>query len=116
MYTISLISTHYANDNFAVDEALFYHSTENKKICFIGMINTNTKYFKIEAVTERSSIKIEKINWHNICEGNNIIIDGFSSFNWLNSRNSDYNHIIHGHNDFRYLMKALHMLNQCGLI
>ena len=41
-----------ANDNIAVDEALFCHTTQNQKIWLIGLINTRTKYFRIEAVKE----------------------------------------------------------------
>ena len=52
----------------------------------------------------RNSNNIEKIIRHNISESNNIITDDFSSYNWLNSRNSGYNHIIHIHvqYDFGY--------------
>lgn len=39
------------NDNITVDKVLFCHSTQNEKIWLIGMINTRTKYFRIEAVT-----------------------------------------------------------------
>ena len=86
-----------ANDNIAIDKALFCYTTQNKKIWLIGLINTLTKYFRIEAVNERSRNNIEKIIRHNISECNSIITNDFTRYNWINNRNSDYNHIIHIH-------------------
>lgn len=73
-YIISLLAIRNANDNIAVDEAPFCHSTQNQKIWVVGLISTRTKYFRIEA-----SNNIEKIIRHNISEGNNIMADGFTS-------------------------------------
>lgn len=80
----------------------FFAIQYKKKIWLIGLINTPTKYFRIEEVTERTTNNIEKIIRHNISECNNIITDDITSSNWLNNGNSGYNHIIHIHlqNDF----------------
>ena len=36
--------------------------------------------------------------------GNSIITDGWSAYNWMNNRDSDYHHIVHIHmqNDFGF--------------
>ena len=47
------------------------------------MINTRTKYLRIEEMTDKNSNNIEKMNRHNNSVGNNIINDGFSSYNYL---------------------------------
>ena len=84
------------NDNISVNEALFCHIMHNHEKWLIGLINTSTKYFRIESVIERTN-NIEKIIRHHICESNNIITACFTSYNWLNNTNTCFNHIIHIH-------------------
>ena len=57
---------------------LFAIQHKLKKIWLIGLINTHTKYFRIETVNKRTSNNIEKIIRHNISECNNIITDDFT--------------------------------------
>lgn len=88
----------------AIDESLFCHTGSNENIWLIGLINTNTKYFRIEAVKERNADILEKIIRHHIGRGNTIITDGWPSYSWLNQNNSGYRHIvhIHGRRDFGF--------------
>ena len=35
-----------------IDQSLFYYTGSNERIWLIGLINRNTKYFRIEAIKE----------------------------------------------------------------
>ena len=85
------------NANIAVDESLFCHFNGNNQIWLIGLINTETKDFRIEAVLERNSEILEKIIRHHVSIGNNIITDGWSGYNWMDNPNSGFHRIIHVH-------------------
>ena len=51
---------------------------------------------------------LERIIRHHISIGNNIITDGLGAYDWMNSRNSGYNRIIHihGHHDFDHVEES----------
>lgn len=91
-------------DNIAKDESLFCHTDSNGSIWLIRLINTNTKYFRIEAVKEWNSEILEKIIRHHNGRGNTIITDGWPSYSWLNQNKSGYHHIVHilGRHDFGF--------------
>ena len=73
------------------------HFNGNNQIWLIGLINTETKDFRIEAVLERNSEILEKIIRHHVSIGNNIITDGWSGYNWMDNPNSGFHRIIHVH-------------------
>lgn len=62
-----------------VDESL-YCLANNEKIWLIGLYNTNSKYFPIEAVKEKTIDVIKKIILHHIGKGNKIISDGWPRY------------------------------------
>ena len=82
------------NAKIAKDESLFCHFNGNRQIWLIGLINTNTQEFRIEAVYDRNSEIMEKIIKHHVGEGNFIITDGWGAYSWMDNPN------IHGHHDF----------------
>ena len=88
--------------NIAFDESLFCHFNGNQQIWLIGLINTQTQDFKIEAVYGRKSDILEKIIKFHVSKGNNIITDGWPGYNWMNDSSCGYHRIIHihGQNDF----------------
>ena len=85
------------NAFIAIDESLFSHTIDNEQIWLVGLIDTNTKYFRIEAVKERDTETMERIICHHIGKGNNIITDGWGSYNWLDNPRFGYRRIIHIH-------------------
>ena len=104
----------YTNElkNIAVDESLFVKDINGVQYWIIGLINVETKEIRLEIVTERSEEIIKKIILHHIGSGNNIITDGWPSYNWLSSFN--YNHIrhIHGRNDFGHGLESTSHIEQ----
>ena len=64
----------------AIDESFFCHINGIHQIWLIGMINTVTYNFRIEAVYERNSDIMQKIIKHHIGIGNSIITDGWGLF------------------------------------
>lgn len=72
----------------AVDESLFSHFHDGTQIWFVGLINTRTQYFRIEAVLDRSATVLERIIRHHVGKGNNVVTDGWSGYDWMNSVNS----------------------------
>jgi len=90
------------NAKITIDESLFCHFNGNRQIWLIGLINTNTHEFRIEAVYERNSEIMEKIIKHHVGEGNFIITDGWGAYSSMDNPNSGYHRIIHihGHHDF----------------
>lgn len=70
----------------------------------LGIINNSTKEFRIEASFERDTPTIKKFISKYVETGNNIVSDGWSSYNYLDNINSGYLHIkhIHGAGAFRW--------------
>ena len=87
----------------AIDESLFSY-INNEHIWLIGLIDTNNKYFRIEAVKDRGTETMKKIICHHIDIGNNIITDGWGSYQWLDNPIYGYRRIIyiHGNLDFGF--------------
>jgi len=104
----------YTNElqNIAVDESLFVKDNNGVQYWIIGLINIQTKNIRLEIVTDRTEYIIKKIILHHIGIGNNVITDGWPSYNWLSSFN--YHHIrhIHGRNDFGYGMESTSHIEQ----
>lgn len=76
------------NGIIAIDESLFCHTYNNEQIWLVGLINTYTKYFRIEAVKDRNAETLKKIIYHHVETGNTLVTDGC---------NSGFRRIIHNH-------------------
>lgn len=89
------------NKYFSVDESLINH-IDGKQVCLLGIIDNASKYFRLEAVFNRDEITIKSFISKNVEIGNNIVSDGWSSYDYLDNNNVGYNHIrhIHGRRDF----------------
>ena len=85
-----------ANRKIAIDESLFTHY-ENKQIWVIGMIDTNTKEFRLVPTFSRDSNTLKDIVLRYIRPGNTLITDAWSGYNWISQPNSGFHHIIHNH-------------------
>ena len=63
----------------------------------LGIINNSTKEFRIEGTYSRDAITLEKFITKFVKKGNNIISDGWEDYQFLDSPNSGYSHIIKNH-------------------
>ena len=84
------------NGFFSADESLIAHRN-NRQIWLLGIINNTTKDFRIEGTYERTTSAIKKFITFNVKSGNNIITDGFTSYNFLDRIDSGYTHFKHDH-------------------
>ena len=79
---------------YAAEESLFTH-INNKQIWVLDIIIPITKEFRIFATLNRDTPVIKNFIKKFIPPGNNIIIDRWSFYNWLN--NSSYHRLEHNH-------------------
>ena len=90
-YRSSPLADENENGYFSIDESLFAHKN-GKQIWLLGIINNSTKDFRIEGTYERTTDCIQKFICFNLKKGNNIITDGFASYNFLDRIDSGYTH------------------------
>ena len=63
----------------------------------IGLINNSTKAFRTQATYIRDENTLSKFIKKYVPRGNYIISDGWPAYNFLDSPNSGYIHLIHIH-------------------
>ena len=81
---------------FAVDESLFNHINSNQ-IWVLGIINTSSKCFRLEATLDRSEQTLKKFIEIYVKGGNSIVSDGWRGYYFLNHEESNYEHITTNH-------------------
>lgn len=88
---------------FSIDECNII-SINNKSIWLLGIINNNTKNFRIEPVINRDADTIKTFLTKYVGSGNRIVIDGWSGYDFLDHPLSGYRRYkhIHGRSDFGY--------------
>ena len=69
----------------------------NRQLWLIGIINNNTKEFSIEASFNLDAMTLSKFIYKYVEIGNTIVSDGWPGYNFFNSTESGFNHIIHLH-------------------
>ena len=91
---------------FAVDESLVTH-IKGKKVCLVGIINTQSNDFCIVPVYYRNSNNLKNIIIKFVEKGNVIISYTWTGYNSFSSANSGYIHIAHkhGHGQFGFVNK-----------
>ena len=72
-----------------MDKSLFCHRNR-KAVWLLGAVDNISKDFRIEGSYERDSNKLRKFITSHIAEGNNIIMDGWSWYNFLGEPSSGY--------------------------
>ena len=70
------------NQKIEIDESYFSH-IDNKQIWVIGLINTQTKEFRLIPSFKRDSATIKKIVEKFIKRGNIIITDSWAAYDWI---------------------------------
>lgn len=112
-YALEYLADENANRKIAIDESLFTHY-ENKQIWVIGMIDTNTKEFRLVPTFSRDSNTLKDIVLRYIRPGNTLITDAWSGYNWISQPNSGFHHIIHnhGHGQFGYADESTSHIEQ----
>ena len=69
----------------------------NRQLWLIGIINNNTKEFRIEASFNRDATTLSKFIYKYVEIWNTIVSDGWAGYNFFNSTESGFNHITHLH-------------------
>ena len=82
--------------NISIDEFLFTH-LNREKICIIGAKSNKTTNIRLDLYKRRGEEKVKTFIYNQVKENNNIITDGWLSYNFLDSPNLDYTHEIHVH-------------------
>ena len=102
-YELEALADENQNKKIAVDESCFTHYN-NKQVWIIGLINTQTKEFRLIPSYTRNTPKIKEIIQRHAKRGNTIISDDWPGYWWLNEPNSGYMHIthVHSHANFGY--------------
>ena len=78
---------------YSVDESLFNHIYDSQVWC-LGIINNQSKVFRIEAALNRSEETLKKFIFKFVPSGNTIISDGWAGYRFLDLGNSGYHHVI----------------------
>lgn len=75
-----------------------------KQLWIFGMIDTQSKNFRLFPIFIRGEALLKKIIEENVKRCNLIISDAWAGYNWISSPNSGYVYIVHnhGHGLFRY--------------
>lgn len=71
-----------ANKYFSVDESLI-NRIDGKQVWLLGIIDNASKDFCFQAVFNRDAITIKSFISKNVEIGNNMVSDGYSSYNYL---------------------------------
>lgn len=91
-------SFHQALQNYDIGNKtnMFGHEA-GTQFWVLGIINTQTKEFRIEPVQVRDTPMIKSFISRHTKRGNNITTEGWSTYEYLDSPNSGYQHFIHNH-------------------
>ena len=86
---------------------MFNHINESQ-IWYLGIINNQSKTFRLEAALNRSEARLKKFILKYVPIGNTIISDGWAGYRFLDSGNSGYHHIVTNHSigNFAYDMQS----------
>ena len=103
VYELEILANENEHRKIAVDESLFTH-VNNKPLWVIGLIDTNSKKFRLIPSFSRDGPKLKSIITKYVMRGNIIITDSWSGYNWISEPNSGLVHITHNHslNQFGY--------------
>ena len=92
------------NHHFSLDESMFCHDLNGRQIWVLGMIENETKSFRVVCSYNRDANVIKSFIEKYIPKGNHIIHDGWPAYSFLNNPNSGYipSIHVHGRHDFCY--------------
>ena len=95
-YCIDPLAYKNGNQYISCDESLFTH-TAGIQQWVVGLLNTQTKNFRIELVDAREQTTLKTIITKHVLPGNNIVTVSWPGYNFLNDNDSGYIHIVHNH-------------------
>lgn len=90
-----------------------------KNLWVLGLRDNDTKEFKVVVAKTLDENIIKTFIKRFIPAGNNIVSDGWASYDWLDEVNSGYSHFkhIHGRHDFGFGIKSTsHVENLWSLL
>ena len=98
LYASESISSKNKNEFFSMDESLINHK-KGRQIWLLGVINNQSKEFRIEGTFNRDASTIAKFIQNYIEKGNTIVFDMWAGFHFLDDANSGYTHISNNHHN-----------------
>lgn len=98
LYQLDPLAYSDAHDIVAVDESLFSHLND-EQIWYVGLINLRTNDIRLEVVENRSSQTLKTIIEKHVMNGNTIVTDNWTGYNFLDNANSGYYHIKYNHSN-----------------
>ena len=96
LYQSEYLGERDSSDYYAIDESLFTHDKMGRQVWVIGIINNNTRDFRLEASLNRDSETMKKFLLKFIGSNNRIISDRWSGYNFIRNFNG-YSHEVHDH-------------------
>ena len=72
-------------------------SKKGIQICFLGIIDTESKDFRIEPVLNRDAETLKQFITRYVAKGNFIITDGWAGYDFLDINDSGYTRKKHAH-------------------
>ena len=95
-YELEILAEENKNRTIAIEESLFTH-INNRQVLVIGLIDTQSKDFRLVSSFTRDASKLKKILRKFVKSGNTIISDSWPGYNWISEPISGYTHIIYNH-------------------
>ena len=99
---------------YSVDESLFNHINDSQEWC-LGIVNNQTKVFRIEAALYRSEETLKKFIFKFVPTGNTISSDGWAGYRFLDLGNSGYHHVITNHSFGNWLWHPIFITHRGSL-
>ena len=81
-YELEILAEENNNRTIAIDESLFTHFN-NRQVWVIGLIDTQSKDFRLVSSFTRDTSKLKKIVKKFVKSGNTIISDSWPGYNWI---------------------------------
>ena len=103
-YNVDTFAEENEHRYFSIDESLFVHDVNKSPLWVLDMTDNETKDFRVVVSKTRDQASLKEFITRYIPKGNNIVTDGWSSYEWIDHANSGYTRFehIHGQNDFGF--------------
>lgn len=96
LYQSEILGMKDCHKQFSEDESLLSHTDNGDKIWVLGIIDNQTKEFRLNISLKRDQNALKSFITRYVEPGNTIIIDGWSGYNFLGNLDN-YSHDIHIH-------------------
>ena len=96
------------NKYYSMDESLFCKALNGEQLWVIGATENDTRNFMVVVAKDRDESTMKKFCNRLIPKGNNIVTDGWASYDWIDDLNSGYRRFrhVHGRHDFGFGLQS----------